>query len=130
MLRTLLIASVLAPSIAHAEFAARKASDVRPQAPRLATEPLTVDYILDKIHRSYMPRLRRCYDKALSKDPTLAGKVTLTFTVNRYGRVDGTAAGIAPKVDACITAAVGSWRFRTETPRKPATFRLNLQLQR
>lgn len=130
MLRTILIASVLAPTVAHAEFAARPTSDVRPQAPRLASEPLTVDYILDKINRSYMPRLRRCYDKALSQDPTLAGTVTVTFTVSKYGRVDGTAAGIAPKVDACLSAAIASWRFRSATARKPATFRLSLQLQR
>ncbi len=130
MLRTLLLASILLPTAAHAEFMTSPKSDVRAHVPRLATEPLTVDYILDKIHRSYMPRLRRCYEKALAHDATLAGKVTLTFTVDRYGRVDGTAAGIAPKVDACLTSAVSSWRFRTERPRKPATFRLALQLQR
>ena len=129
MLRTLLLASLLVPTVAHAEFMAKPKSDIRPQAQRLVTEPLTVDYILDKINRTYMPRMRRCYDKALAQDPTLAGKVTLTFTVNSYGSVDGTAAGIAPRIDACLTAAVGTWRFRTATARKPATFRLAIQLQ-
>jgi hypothetical protein len=129
MLRIILLASLLVPGAAHAEFMVRKASDVRAPGIKLPAEPLTVEYILDKVQRTYMPRLRRCYNKGLANDPTLAGTATLTFTVNPYGRVDGTATGIARRVDACLTAALATWRFRTTTARKPATFRLSLQLQ-
>lgn len=134
MKKLLVIAALaaVAPTAAHAEFLAKARSDVRPPAPKLAStlsnEPLTVDGMLAKIQSSYMARLRRCYNKGLATDPSLRGKVTLTFTVNRYGRVDGEATGIAPKVDACLTSAVGSWRFPTSTARKEATFRISLQL--
>lgn len=130
MNKLLVIAALvsIAPTAAHAEFLAKARSDVRPPAPKLSSEPLTVDGMLAKIQSSYMARLRRCYSKGLVTDPTLAGKVMVMFTVNAYGRVRGAATGIAPKVDACLTSAVGSWRFPTKTARKEATFRLSLSL--
>ena len=130
MNKTLIIAALLSalPALAHAEFMAKPKSDVRALAPRLASEPLTVDSMLAKIQSSYMSRLRRCYNRGLASDPSLSGKVTVMFTVNPYGRVRGAATGIAPKVDACLTSALSSWRFPTAAPRKEATFRLSLSL--
>jgi hypothetical protein len=124
------LVSSLVPSLAHAEFMAKPKSDVRAPAVKVANTPLTVDTMLAKIQSSYISRMRRCYNKGLSRNPTLGGIVTLTFTVNRYGRVDGEAVGITPKVDACLTAALSSWRFPTATARKEATFRLSVSLQK
>jgi hypothetical protein len=131
MIKPLLIAALVSlalPTAAHAEFMAKPKSDVRPLAPKLAVEPLTVDGMLAKIQSSYMSRMRRCYNKGLTANPTLAGKVTVMFTVSPYGRVRGAATGIAPKVDACLTSAIADWRFPTTTARKEATFRLSLSL--
>jgi hypothetical protein len=130
-MRTLLLAAVLSlvPTAAHAEFLAKPKSDVRPPTMKLAAEPLTVDHLLNKIQGRYMSKLRRCYERGLAKDPMLSGKVTVMFTVDPYGRVRGSATGIAPKVDACLTSALATWRFPTPTARKPATFRLSLSLQ-
>jgi hypothetical protein len=131
MIKPLLIAALLCsalPTTAHAEFMAKPKSDVRAPTATVAAEPLTVDGMLAQIQSSYISRMRRCYEKALAKEPSLRGTVTLTFTVSSYGRVDGTAIGIAPKVDACLTSALSSWRFPTTTARKDATFRLKLSL--
>ena len=123
-----LAALALAPNPAHAEFAARASSDVRAPTARIIAEPITVDHMLGKIHSKYMPGLRRCYNRGLARDPSLACTATLMFTVNPYGRVTGAVTGIAPQVDACLTAQVATWRFPTTTARKPATFRIRLQL--
>jgi hypothetical protein len=124
MNKTILIAALISlPTLAHAEFVAKRAP-----APSLSSDPLTIDVMLTKIQSTYMSRLRRCYNRGLATNASLSGKVTLTFTVNRYGRVDGEATGIAPKVDACLTTALGTWRFPTATARKEATFRLSLSL--
>jgi hypothetical protein len=130
-MRTLLLATVIAalPAVAHAEFMAKPKSDVRPPSVKIAATPLTVDHLLEKIQVKYMPRMRRCYERGLAQDPTLAGKVTVMFTVDAYGRVRGAATGVTSKVDACLTSALGSWRFPTPIARKPATFRLSLSLQ-
>jgi hypothetical protein len=131
MIKPLLIAALLCsalPTTAHAEFMAKPKSDVRAPSATVAAEPLTVDGMLAKIQSSYISRMRRCYNKGLASDPTLSGKVTLMFTVSAYGRVRGAATGIAPKVDACLTSALSSWRFPTTTARKDATFRLKLSL--
>lgn len=130
MNKTLLIAALTCalPTLAHAEFMAKPRTDVRAPAPKRSSEPLTVDGMLARIQSSYMSRLRRCYNRGLATDPTLTGMVTVMFTVSPYGRVRGAATGIAPKVDACLTSALSSWRFPTASPRKEATFRLRLAL--
>jgi hypothetical protein len=135
MNKLLLIAALVSsvPAVAHAEFMAKPKSDVhdvRAPAAKVGATPLTVDTMLAKIQSSYISRMRRCYNKGLARNPTLAGIVTLTFTVNRYGRVDGEAVGITPKVDRCLTSALSSWRFPTTTARKEATFRLSVSLQK
>ena len=132
MLRSLLVAAVLLPGIAHAEFAAKKTTTEL----RAATKPretLTVNGMLDKINGEYLVGLQRCYSKGLAENPSLRGRITLTFTVNPYGHVSGTITGTTPKTDACLTAQVGKWRF--PTPRDPkkgtpteASFRLDMFL--
>src|SRR5689334_10842398 len=121
MVKHFIIAALLVPALAHA--------DVRTQTKH---ELLTVDGMLAKINSTYMQGMQRCYVKALSQDASLEGQVTIVFTVNPWGRVSGTAAGIAPKVDSCLTSQLASWRF--PSPRdgkdKPssATFKINLNL--
>jgi len=133
MLRNIIIAALLlVPGLAHAEFNAKKAtsSETRP-AEKAAV--LTVDGMLAKINTTYMQGMQRCYVKGLAQHTSLAGQVTVVFTVNPWGRVSGMVTGITPKVDACLSSQLSTWRF--PSPRdgkdKPtvATFKINLLLR-
>jgi len=66
--------------------------------------------------------VRRCYDAALAKDPTLRGKIVLRFAVMPSGAVDeiqvvSTSFRNSP-IPACVTSVFRSWRtpFRPEEP--------------
>ena len=124
-------ALALAPSLAHAEFQSKKSQPQR--IPRSAAvqatmaamnAALTVDTMVDKINTSYITGLRRCYNKGLALDPSLTGKVTVTFSVSAYGNVAGEASGISPQVDACVATQLKSWKFgrqaRSELPDQSA----------
>ena len=135
MLRNILIvAALLVPALAHAEFIKKASSDVRtPSSAKVAAETLSVEGMLAKINSTYMLGMQRCYVKGLSQDNSLAGTVTVVFTVNPWGRVTGMVTGIAPKVDACLSNQLTTWRF--PSPRdakdrpKAATFKINLLLR-
>ena len=129
--KLLTIAALLTPSVAHAEFIAKKPTEARPSA---KAEVLSVDGMLAKINSTYMQGMQRCYVKGLAQDNSLQGKVTIVFTVNPWGRVSGTVTGIAPKVDSCITNQLSTWRFPAPRTAKDqptqATFKINLLLAR
>jgi hypothetical protein len=138
MLRNLLVAlALLVPALAHAEFIKKASSDVR--APSSASakvapvETLSVDGMLAKINSTYMLGMQRCYVKGLAQDNSLAGTVTVVFTVNPWGRVSGIVTGIAPKVDACLSNQLTTWRFPSPRDAKDrpstATFKINLLLR-
>lgn len=123
--KLILVAALLAPGLAHAEFK-KTTKSVAPS--------LTIEGMLDKINSVYMSGMQRCYVKGLSRDPSLRGKVTIVFTINPWGRVTGTVTGIAPQVDSCLTSQVGTWRFPSARDPKgiatEASFKLNLLLRR
>ena len=61
---------------------------------------------------TYMTGLRQCYDDALKRDPSLHGKVTVTFDVDETGRaVRVVVAGFDDGVSACFQARAKTWRF-------------------
>ena len=71
---------------------------------------------LDKaIIRRYMKRnlqkIQYCYEKELVAKPSLAGTVTVRFTINADGRVSRSSASGLPVVDACVAAVVGAIEF-------------------
>ena len=127
--KLLTIAALCFPSVAHAELLVKKSSEARPSA---KVETLSVDGMLAKINTTYMQGMQRCYIKGLSQDNGLEGQATIVFTVNSWGRVTGTVSGIAPKVDACLTNQLATWRFPAARDHKDrptvATFKLNVQL--
>jgi TonB family protein len=104
-----------------------------PQGPRVAPEIGSGPIIgcgeglpcLDKelirrvIHRN-RAQLRYCYEVALTRKPTLKGKVSVAFTIAAQGAV--TEAGIAssdvgdPAMESCVVSRVRGWLF----PRVPA----------
>ena len=71
-----------------------------------------VDGIIRKISTTYMPSLQRCYKKSLVGDGTLAGKVSLTFTVTDRGALtDGNAAGVDDNLASCVEGVMAKWSF-------------------
>lgn len=79
--------------------------------PRPPGDP-SVDGIIRKISTTYMPSLQRCYKKSLVGDGTLAGKVSLTFTVTDRGALtDGNAAGVDDNLASCIEGVMAKWSF-------------------
>ena len=129
-------AAAVTPSLAHAEFRKVK-TQPQPRVSRAANveatmaamnAALSVDTMVDKINTAYTSGLRRCYNKGLALDPTLKGKVTLTFSISSYGNVAGEATGISPQVDACVAGLIKTWKFGRPTDRRDANFRISLVL--
>lgn len=56
-----------------------------------------------------------CYERALKRNPNLAGKLELQFTISAVGKVTGAEIGTDTlrddEVGQCITSIVRSWRF-------------------
>lgn len=88
--------------------------DVRPQPPK---QPgVDIDAIVGKIRTTYMGAMQRCYKKALGGEPTLAGKVSLRFTLSEKGTVsDPEATGVAEEFETCIEAVMPRWTFTPVT---------------
>jgi TonB family protein len=81
----------------------------------LAAGGLSKDAILSVV-KQHQNEIKFCYEQQLLKDPQLAGKVVLDFTVGPDGRV--TSANVAdestlrgPAVGTCMTARVRRWKF-------------------
>ena len=77
--------------------------------------------MIQVVIRSNAGQVRYCYEKSLMKDPKLAGKAMVAFTISPEGTIDGvTSAGdtLPAEVHACIVERVKSWAFlpaKTET---------------
>jgi TonB family protein len=70
------------------------------------------------VQRQIKQRLKsitRCYESELRKNPTLAGKVTVTFTIQERGNVTNAQATTnttgSPAVADCVTRTIGRFRF-------------------
>jgi hypothetical protein len=71
-----------------------------------------------KTVRARMGALRNCYEKALKKNPTLEGKISVKFTIGTSGRVTGAEAASDTLGDSTVTDCVVG-KFRTFTFDKP-----------
>lgn len=58
---------------------------------------------------------KHCYEKALAQDPTLEGKVTLTFTIDESGKVSEAGVGTSTlgdaEVETCMVNRLKKMRF-------------------
>ena len=62
-----------------------------------------------------MASIKECYEKELKRDPKLAGKITVGFTIETDGKVsetfiEGNTMG-NKTVANCITGRIRTWRF-------------------
>jgi hypothetical protein len=81
--------------------------------PRPPKQPgADIDDVVTKIRTTYMGGLQRCYKKALGPQPTLAGKVTLSFELSEKGKVgDRTARGVDDGFEDCVEGLMTRWSF-------------------
>jgi hypothetical protein len=95
---------------------------------------LTSDAVLQRIQALYLSGMQRCYARGLATDPSLSGKIAVSFTVDERGHVsDAEASGVDPQVSSCIAALMGSWRFVPPKDKAgdptDASFRISLALR-
>jgi hypothetical protein len=69
-----------------------------------------------RVVREHIDELRRCYQLGLDRDPALAARISISFTIGPSGAVvEAHAVGSAdypyPEVPACIEAELLRWRF-------------------
>jgi TonB family protein len=71
--------------------------------------------------------ITRCYESELRKNPNLAGKVTVTFTIQERGNVTDARASEnttgSPSVAECVTRTIGRFRFNPGPSGGSVTFR-------
>jgi hypothetical protein len=77
-------------------------------------EGLTKEEVAKVIH-SHLSEIRYCYENAILKDPTLAGKVLIDFKINAGGMVPTAAIQEATltsaQVSGCLMSKLKTWRF-------------------
>lgn len=89
--------------------------------PDLGRQDLSREDVRNTI-ASHRNAVRRCYESALSANPTAAGTVTARFTITPEGTVTAaTAAGLDREVSRCIEEAVASIMF----PRSASSIRVS-----
>jgi hypothetical protein len=71
--------------------------------------------IIRRIVRAHINEVRYCYNQGLARDPTLAGKVSINFTIGPTGSVPVTMVANSTikdeAVSNCIAKAVKRWTF-------------------
>lgn len=103
-----------------------KREEVTAYRPRHRTT-LTPDVVVATIKDHYLAGVQRCYQRHAKLYGASSGRVMLQFTVDRKGQTrDGSAHGIATRVDGCITAQLARWQF--PAPAQTSQFALSLAL--
>jgi len=81
----------------------------------LLTGPMSKE-VIQRVIRRHLPQVRYCYEKELLRDPKLAGKLKVTFTIGSQGLV--TRAVVAddeslksPAVAACVQKVIQRMKF-------------------
>jgi len=89
-------------------------------APNLAVPPGTTTGSLDKeiirrVIRRHIDEVKQCYEKELTANPTLAGRIMVEFTIAATGQVTGSVVQHSTmdnsRVENCLVQAVGRWQF-------------------
>lgn len=84
--------------------------------PQMVIEEVAAPDIKQRLESNAM-KLRYCYEKALLKNPVLAGTVELRFTIEKAGAVaDAGATGVDGEVSRCVAQVIGGIEF----PRRAA----------
>lgn len=83
--------------------------------PGAALPPGSLDKaVIQKIIRDANKRIRYCYEKQLLKQPTLEGKVTISFLIGPDGKVISATPqppGLEPTLDSCVAGVIATLTF-------------------
>lgn len=76
--------------------------------------------VIRRIVRAHINEVRYCYNEGLTRDPELAGRIVVGFTIGADGNVVESKTAETTledsSVDTCIANAVGRWKFpKTKT---------------
>ncbi len=71
--------------------------------------------LIRRIVRSHLGEVRKCYEEGLARDPTLKGRVVISFTIGKSGRVVTSTLRSSDLADAtvgeCIANTAIGWKF-------------------
>lgn len=79
--------------------------------------------IVPQIIRRHFDEVKSCYDQELSRQPTLAGRIDVQFTIAPSGQIS--AASVRKStlgnayVESCIVAALRRWEFPKPLDHRP-----------
>jgi|GEM_PF-1137479 len=72
-------------------------------------------HIIRRIVRNHINEVRHCYNQALTRDPAIAGRVTMQFVISPTGAVSNAVVGKTEIEDAqlgqCLAKAIKRWKF-------------------
>jgi len=109
-----LLASLLCSSLAQADgYRLRDRTPAVPSAPRARFICRYPDKsILQRVIRSNLSKVQRCYEQQLRFTPALAGTVVVQFQIGPDGRVSGaTGSGMTANLSTCVAHAVTTFAF-------------------
>jgi TonB family protein len=73
--------------------------------------------VIRRVVRAHINEVRYCYNQGLARDPSMRGRVTIGFTIDRTGRVPAAAVQDSTigdhEVADCVAKAVRRWPFPT-----------------
>ncbi len=71
--------------------------------------------VIARVIQSQLGEIRYCYERQLSAEPDLYGKVILRFSIDANGAVDSQKIGLSTlksaMVEGCILRRVTNWKF-------------------
>ena len=97
------------------------------------TGGLDPDKVANTVKNSYQQSVIQCYQQELKGNPTMQGKLALTFTVGKSGSVTSATANLSQSLSAAVGACVehsakSRWRFSPK-PSDDATFQITFVLR-
>jgi TonB family protein len=71
--------------------------------------------VIQRVIRRHLNEVRYCYERGLAGDPSLQGRVTVSFIISPSGNVQSASVADStlsnPGIESCITNAVNRWTF-------------------
>ncbi|MBL8919396.1 MAG: AgmX/PglI C-terminal domain-containing protein [Myxococcaceae bacterium] len=114
---------------------AAEGAPVAPPPPKPVTDAAPAGELTSSVIQSTVRaaalRTRACYEKALAKNPSLSGKLTVSFTIGADGRVStASGTGLADTaVTGCVVKEFKALRFPPARGRKPVSVKYPLVFQ-
>lgn len=87
-----------------------------------------------RIVRAHVNEVRYCYSKGLTRNPELAGRVNVKFTINANGKVTSSKVGKGSlednRVDTCVQRSIIRWKFPKPTGKTSVDVSMGFDMSR